>query len=86
MSSARCRVFYLVFSTALSETGFFDNNMGYTNMYMQYQVTLLALIRILRMFMITMPVIVLYWQSHGLLMKDIFILQVIYSKMTIVIE
>jgi MFS family permease len=55
-------------------------------MHMQKQVTLLLLIRILRMFMITMPVIVLYWQSHGLGMKDIFILQVVFSIAVVVFE
>lgn len=53
---------------------------------MQRQVTILMLIRILRMFMITMPVIVLYWQSHGLGMKDIFILQVIFSVSVVLFE
>ncbi len=53
---------------------------------MHYQVRLLALIRILRMCMITMPVIVLYWQSHGLEMKDIFILQVIFSIGVVIFE
>jgi len=33
-----------------------------------------------------MPVIVLYWQSHGLQMKDIFILQVIYSIAVVIFE
>jgi MFS family permease len=53
---------------------------------MQYQVTLLLFIRILRMFMIMMPVIVLYWQSHGLQMKDIFVLQVIFSIGMVIFE
>ena len=33
-----------------------------------------------------MPVIVLYWQSHGLGMKDIFILQVVYSMAVVLFE
>lgn len=50
------------------------------------QVRILMLIRVLRMFMITMPVIVLYWQSHGLSLQDIFILQVIYSLAVVILE
>ena len=53
---------------------------------MNRQITILMLIRALRMFMITMPVIVLYWQSHGLGMKDIFVLQVIFSVAVILFE
>jgi len=38
------------------------------------------------MFMITMPIIVIYWQSHGLSMRDIFVLQVIFSIAIVVLE
>jgi len=38
------------------------------------------------MFMITMPVIVIYWQSAGLGIMDIFILQVIYSVAWVLFE
>ncbi len=53
---------------------------------MYRQIWLLGAIRAIRMFMITMPIIALYWQSHGLLIKDIFILQVIFSIAVIVFE
>lgn len=36
--------------------------------------------------MIAMPIIVLYWQSHGLSIQDIFILQVIFSIAIVVFE
>ena len=55
-------------------------------MTMYRQIWLLAAIRAIRMFMITMPIIVLYWQSHGLLLRDIFILQVVYSISIVLFE
>lgn len=53
---------------------------------MQRQIYLLTALRAIRMFMITLPIIVLYWQSHGLTIQDIFILQVIYSVAVVVLE
>ncbi len=50
------------------------------------QLRILIALRALRMFMITMPVIVLYWQDHGLNMQDIFVLQVIYSIAVVILE
>lgn len=55
-------------------------------MNMRSQLFKLIMIRALRMFMITMPVIVLYWQSHGLSIRDIFVLQVIFSIAIVVLE
>ena len=53
---------------------------------LQKQLWLLGLMRVVRMFMITMPIIVIYWQSHGLTVKDIFVLQVIFSIALVVLE
>lgn len=55
-------------------------------MNMYRQIWLLGAIRAIRMFMITMPVIVLYWQSHGLLIRDIFVLQVVFSVAIVLFE
>lgn len=55
-------------------------------MTIQKQIRLLTMIRIIRMFLITMPIIVIYWQSQGLQMKDIFILQVVFSVVVILFE
>lgn len=53
---------------------------------MKLQRRLLVLMRAMRMFLISMPIIVIYWQDHGLLVRDIFILQVIFSVALIVFE
>jgi len=50
------------------------------------QLWLLGLMRVIRMFLITMPIIVIYWQSHGLTVKDIFVLQVIFSIALVILE
>lgn len=53
---------------------------------MYKQIYILSAIRGLRMFLIAMPIIVIYWQSHGLSIKDIFVLQVIFSIALVVFE
>lgn len=53
---------------------------------LRVQLGLLTALRIIRMFLITMPVIVIYWQSYDLRMQDIFILQVIFSVAIVILE
>jgi MFS family permease len=53
---------------------------------MKLQLFLLMSIRAIRGFLLTMPIIVLYWQDNGLTMQDIFLLQVIYSIALIILE
>lgn len=55
-------------------------------MTMQKQIYLLMAIRAVRMFLITMPIIVIYWQAHGLRMQDIFVLQVVFSVAVVLFE
>ncbi|MFT7507062.1 MAG: MFS family permease [Acidimicrobiales bacterium] len=55
-------------------------------MTMRKQIYLLMAIRVIRMFLITMPIIVIYWQSHGLRMQDIFVLQVVFSIAIVLFE
>ncbi len=43
-------------------------------------------IRALRAFMVTMPIVVIYWQNQGLSIRDIFVLQVIFSVAIVVLE
>lgn len=50
------------------------------------QLWLLGIIRALRALMITMPIIVLYFQSYGLSVRDVFVLQVIFSIAIVVLE
>ena len=50
------------------------------------QTYVLIAMQTLRAFMIAMPIIVLYWQSHGLSIQDIFILQVIFSIAIVAFE
>ena len=52
----------------------------------QRQITILTITHVIRAFMITMPVIVIYWQEHGLSIRDIFVLQVIFSLVIVVFE
>ena len=47
---------------------------------------ILLWLRAIRMFMISMPIIVIYWQNHGLLVRDIFVLQVIFSIAIVILE
>lgn len=53
---------------------------------MRYQLFVLYLVRALRSFMIVMPVIGIYFLEHGLSVKDIFVLQVIFSIAVILFE
>jgi MFS family permease len=46
----------------------------------------LYLIKIAKWFMLYMPVVVLFYESNGLKMKDIMILQAIYSIMIVILE
>jgi MFS family permease len=46
----------------------------------------IALIRMVRSFMLIMPVIVLFFQENGLSVQDIFVLQAIFSVAVIVLE
>lgn len=55
-------------------------------MDMHTQIWKLAAIRASRSFMIAIPIIVIYWQSHGLSIQDIFILQVVFSLAVVVFE
>lgn len=55
-------------------------------MTMYRQVYTLIAIRVLRAFMIIMPIIGLYFQSHGLSIRDIFLLQVVFSVAVVVLE
>ena len=55
-------------------------------MTMSKQIFLLLYIRANRAFLITMPIIVIYWQSFGLSMQDIFVLQVIFSIAVVLFE
>lgn len=50
------------------------------------QLWLLGAMRFIRMFLISMPIIVIYWQSHGLSVQDIFVLQVIFSIAVVLLE
>ena len=56
------------------------------NTPMKRQLNILLLARALRMFIISMPVIVIYWQNYGLSMRDIFILQVVFSIAVVIFE
>ncbi len=53
---------------------------------MQRQITTLLIIRAIRAFLIVMPIITLYWLDVGLSIKDIFLLQVIFSVAIVVLE
>lgn len=55
-------------------------------MAMQAQVYKLIAIRAIRAFLIVMPVIALYFQAHGLSIRDIFVLQVIFSVAIVAME
>src|SRR6056297_1328434 len=46
----------------------------------------LYLIKISKWFMLYMPVVVLFYESNGLKMKDIMVLQAIYSVMIVLLE
>ena len=50
------------------------------------QIPLILILESIRMFIITMPIIVIYWQNNGLEMQDIFILQVIFSIAVVILE
>lgn len=50
------------------------------------QIGLLGLLRALRMFMISVPVIAIYWNSFGLTVVDIMILQVVFSVAWVLFE
>lgn len=50
------------------------------NIYMLY------LIKIAKWFMLTMPIIVLFFREHGLSMKDVLVLQAIYSIAVVLME
>lgn len=53
---------------------------------MQYQLFVLYTVRALRSFMIVMPVIGIYFLEHGLGVRDIFVLQVIFSIAIVLFE
>lgn len=55
-------------------------NFARRNIYMLY------LIKIAKWFMLTMPIIVLFFREHGLGMKDVLILQAIYSVTVVFME
>lgn len=50
------------------------------------QLWLLGLLRAIRMFMISVPVIAIYWNSFGLTVVDIMILQVVFSVAWVLLE
>ncbi len=53
---------------------------------MRAEILKLAVVRACRSFMISMPIIVIYWQQHDLSMQDIFVLEVIFSFAIVVLE
>jgi len=53
---------------------------------MKTEINKLLAIRALRSFMVVMPIITLYFQESGLLIRDIFVLQVIFSVAIVLLE
>lgn len=53
---------------------------------MKSEINKLLAIRALRSFMVVMPIITLYFQESGLLIRDIFVLQVIFSVAIVLLE
>lgn len=56
------------------------------NSALNKQLWLLGVLRFLRMFMISVPVIAVYWNSFGLTVVDIMILQVVFSVAWVLLE
>ena len=54
--------------------------------FSQRNIYMLYLIKISKWFMLTMPIIVLFFREHGLSMKDVMVLQAIYSISVVVME
>jgi MFS family permease len=54
--------------------------------YAQRNIYMLYLIKIGKWFMLTMPIIVLFFREHGLGMQDVLVLQAIYSISVVVME
>lgn len=52
----------------------------------QRNILMLYLIKIAKWFMLTMPIIVLFFREHGLSMKDVLVLQAIYSVTVVFME
>ena len=53
---------------------------------MKSEINKLLAIRAIRSFMVVMPIITLYFQESGLLIRDIFVLQVIFSVAIVALE
>ena len=53
---------------------------------MRKEIYKLTTIRALRSFMIILPIIAIYWQDQGLSIRDIFVLQVIFSVAIVFLE
>lgn len=58
----------------------------FADMSIHRNIPRLYLIKISKWFMLYMPVVVLFYESNGLKMKDIMILQAIYSVMIVILE
>lgn len=54
--------------------------------YASRNIYMLYLIKIAKWFMLTMPIIVLFFREHGLSMKDVLLLQSIYSISVVLME
>ncbi len=56
------------------------------NRRLKYNIPVLYILKIAKWFMLVMPIIVVFYQENGLSMKDVFILQAIYSIAIFVLE